>query len=191
MLESFSSHHPHPNPHLAQSHELGDRMESFFLAETLKYLYLLVDDNNFIHKGEYIFSTEVCCFCISLFCPLQTNSLSLSPHFMQGHPFPLSVGRQAMAASDAVREYILAATEAAQGLNESASSLRRQTLRASCPRPAFGARVGRFGLGGFDAEPIRPPRLDRLPPLPPPPPPLERLVGLNHHQWKVGGGCVR
>ena len=26
-------------------------MESFFLSETLKYLYLLYDEDNFIHKG--------------------------------------------------------------------------------------------------------------------------------------------
>ncbi|XP_047128989.1 ER degradation-enhancing alpha-mannosidase-like protein 2 isoform X2 [Hydra vulgaris] len=32
------------------THELEDRMESFFLAETTKYLYLLFDEDNFIHK---------------------------------------------------------------------------------------------------------------------------------------------
>ncbi|CAH8856419.1 unnamed protein product [Trichobilharzia szidati] len=31
-------------------HTLEDRMESFFLAETTKYLYLLFDENNFIHQ---------------------------------------------------------------------------------------------------------------------------------------------
>lgn len=41
------------------SHQLDDRMESFFLAETTKYLYLLFDENNFIHQnnaGFYNFS---------------------------------------------------------------------------------------------------------------------------------------
>ncbi|CAF4569033.1 unnamed protein product, partial [Rotaria magnacalcarata] len=29
-------------------------MESFFLAETIKYLYLIFDENNFLHaNGEY------------------------------------------------------------------------------------------------------------------------------------------
>lgn len=29
-------------------------MESFFLAETIKYLYLIFDENNFLHSnGEY------------------------------------------------------------------------------------------------------------------------------------------
>eukprot|EP01122_Echinamoeba_exundans_P005148 TRINITY_DN1531_c0_g1_i3.p1 TRINITY_DN1531_c0_g1~~TRINITY_DN1531_c0_g1_i3.p1 ORF type:complete len:653 (-),score=119.87 TRINITY_DN1531_c0_g1_i3:66-2024(-) len=37
---------------------LGDQMESFFLAETLKYLYLLFDDDNFINTGQYVFNTE-------------------------------------------------------------------------------------------------------------------------------------
>ncbi|XP_054166132.1 ER degradation-enhancing alpha-mannosidase-like protein 2 [Oppia nitens] len=58
-------------------HTIEDRMESFFLAETLKYLYLLFDENNFVHNqgskgtvinvngkeciidsGGYIFNTE-------------------------------------------------------------------------------------------------------------------------------------
>jgi mannosidase alpha-like ER degradation enhancer 1 len=35
-----------------------NRMDSFFLAETLKYLYLIFDDDNWVHKGNYIFNTE-------------------------------------------------------------------------------------------------------------------------------------
>jgi len=37
---------------------LGDRMDSYFLAETLKYLYLLFDDINWIDRGNYVFTTE-------------------------------------------------------------------------------------------------------------------------------------
>jgi len=59
------------------THSLEDRMESFFLAETTKYLYLMFDPDNFIHNrgnlaevvttpsgtctldaGGYIFNTE-------------------------------------------------------------------------------------------------------------------------------------
>ena len=40
------------------SHELEDRMESFFLAETTKYLYLLFDEDNFIHKHDGSIYTE-------------------------------------------------------------------------------------------------------------------------------------
>ena len=36
-----------------RDHTLEDRMESFFLAETTKYLYLLFDvDNDIIHKPK-------------------------------------------------------------------------------------------------------------------------------------------
>lgn len=42
-------------------HTIEDRMESYFLAETIKYLYLLFDQSNFIHnkgsKGTIIQST--------------------------------------------------------------------------------------------------------------------------------------
>ena len=44
-----------------ETHELDDRMESFFLAETTKYLYLLFDENNFIHSSDgasFIFSED-------------------------------------------------------------------------------------------------------------------------------------
>ncbi|XP_011198910.2 ER degradation-enhancing alpha-mannosidase-like protein 2 [Bactrocera dorsalis] len=59
------------------THEKENRMESFYLAETTKYLYLLFDENNFLHNdgavgdrlqtpygdctvnaGSYIFNTE-------------------------------------------------------------------------------------------------------------------------------------
>lgn len=33
-----------------KDHRLDNRMESFFLAETLKYLYLIFDENNFLHN---------------------------------------------------------------------------------------------------------------------------------------------
>lgn len=60
-----------------RNHQVEDRMESFFLAETTKYLYLLFDSDNFLHNdgkkgsvvntpsgqcvlenGGYIFNTE-------------------------------------------------------------------------------------------------------------------------------------
>ncbi|XP_069134128.1 ER degradation-enhancing alpha-mannosidase-like protein 2 [Argopecten irradians] len=72
------------------THELENRMESFFLAETTKYLYLLFDTDNFIHNngstgtviqtpngecvidaGGYFFNTEAhpidvaCVYCCS------------------------------------------------------------------------------------------------------------------------------
>ncbi|KAI8819640.1 alpha-mannosidase [Fimicolochytrium jonesii] len=40
--------------------KLDDRLESFFLSETLKYLYLLFDEDNFVHQtmGNGVFTTE-------------------------------------------------------------------------------------------------------------------------------------
>jgi mannosidase alpha-like ER degradation enhancer 1 len=39
---------------------LGNRMESFFISETLKYLYLLFDTDSFINKldSNFVFTTE-------------------------------------------------------------------------------------------------------------------------------------
>ncbi|KAJ3106016.1 ER degradation-enhancing alpha-mannosidase-like protein 2 [Phlyctochytrium planicorne] len=38
--------------------DLEDKMESFFLAETLKYLYLLFDPENEFNKDDFVFNTE-------------------------------------------------------------------------------------------------------------------------------------
>lgn len=35
-----------------------DRMESFFLAETLKYLYLIQDPDHQVDLSQYVFNTE-------------------------------------------------------------------------------------------------------------------------------------
>ena len=35
-----------------------DKMESFFLAETLKYLFLLFSDDNVVSLDEWVFNTE-------------------------------------------------------------------------------------------------------------------------------------
>jgi len=61
-----------------KDHRLENRMESFFLAETLKYLYLIFDETNFLHNdlsaddhkivknelGKLIFSIEFVLFSI-------------------------------------------------------------------------------------------------------------------------------
>ena len=35
-----------------------DKMQSFFLAETLKYLYLIFTDSDTMHLDEWVFNTE-------------------------------------------------------------------------------------------------------------------------------------
>lgn len=47
------------NVNLVGSDNLEDRQESFFLSETLKYLYLLFDEDNFLNqRSDYVFTTE-------------------------------------------------------------------------------------------------------------------------------------
>eukprot|EP00727_Mastigamoeba_balamuthi_P007976 m51a1_g38 hypothetical protein (558) ;mRNA; f:142077-143803 len=41
-----------------RNHAQDNQMHSYFLAETAKYLYLLYDEDNFVRKGNYIFTTE-------------------------------------------------------------------------------------------------------------------------------------
>jgi len=41
-----------------ETSRLEDRMDSFFLSETCKYLYLLFDFDNFVNSQNYIFTTE-------------------------------------------------------------------------------------------------------------------------------------
>ncbi|KIY73681.1 glycoside hydrolase family 47 protein [Cylindrobasidium torrendii FP15055 ss-10] len=43
-----------------RTNKRDDRMESFALAETLKYLYLIFDEDNFLHSDDsnYVFTTE-------------------------------------------------------------------------------------------------------------------------------------
>lgn len=56
MLESIESSARTPCGYATikdvKTHEQEDRMESFFLAETTKYLYLLFDEHNFIHQSN-------------------------------------------------------------------------------------------------------------------------------------------
>ena len=51
--------------HSVQTKEKEDRMESFFLSETIKYLYLLFDDANVLHNKawNHVFTTQVCWRC--------------------------------------------------------------------------------------------------------------------------------
>ena len=49
--------------------ELEDEMPSFFLSETTKYLYLLFDEDNFVHRRPYVFSTEAHPFLASALVP--------------------------------------------------------------------------------------------------------------------------
>ena len=54
---------PHSNP-LAIHPNHENSLESFFLAETLKYLYLLFEDDSVIPLEKYVFNTEAHPFSI-------------------------------------------------------------------------------------------------------------------------------
>ena len=41
-----------------ETKKLEDRMDSFFLSEVCKYLYLLFDPDNFVTKENFILTTE-------------------------------------------------------------------------------------------------------------------------------------
>lgn len=60
------------------THELDDRMESFFLSEALKYLYLLFDANNtdLVHQDNaaFVFNTEAHPIPVSTFFRRETTS---------------------------------------------------------------------------------------------------------------------
>lgn len=57
-----------------------DNMESFWLAETLKYLYLLFDDDNTIPLTDYVFNTEAHPFPKFDMDPLFKTGWSRDPH---------------------------------------------------------------------------------------------------------------
>ncbi|KAI8924474.1 glycoside hydrolase [Entophlyctis helioformis] len=66
-----------------------ERMESFFLSETLKYLYLLFDEDNPINKldSNFVFTTE------GHFLPLPRKYLVKTPEYMPDRVCPASTLR--------------------------------------------------------------------------------------------------
>ena len=55
-----------------------DEMPSYFLSETCKYLYLLFDEDNFVHDMPYIFSTEAHPFSVSQLKKLTRSNFSVA-----------------------------------------------------------------------------------------------------------------
>lgn len=70
-----------------------DNMESFWLAETLKYLYLLFDDDNIIPLDKYVFNTEAHPFPKFDMAPLfKTGWDRPADDPRNGNTYPESVG---------------------------------------------------------------------------------------------------
>eukprot|EP01041_Mallomonas_annulata_P007884 gene7884-16140_t len=63
---------------------LEDAMPSFFLSETCKYLYLLFDEDNFIHNRDYIFSTEAHPYDASQLRTIERQSVAKIPKVHSG-----------------------------------------------------------------------------------------------------------
>ncbi|KAL5034787.1 hypothetical protein RTP6_002580 [Batrachochytrium dendrobatidis] len=65
-----------------QTAELSGRMESFFLSETLKYLYLLFDEENFVNEpnSNFIFTTEGHFFPLSNDFPVKKAIKQVETH---------------------------------------------------------------------------------------------------------------
>ncbi|KAJ3353563.1 ER degradation-enhancing alpha-mannosidase-like protein 2 [Entophlyctis luteolus] len=68
---------------------LEDKMESFFLAETLKYLYLIFDVDNEYNSGNYVFNTEAHPFPVwgyhhTLYHPYEEESRGANVPIYQG-----------------------------------------------------------------------------------------------------------
>ncbi|KAF8131577.1 glycoside hydrolase [Boletus edulis] len=63
--------------------EQQDKMETFLMSETLKYLYLLFSDASVLPLNEYVFNTEVPLFCQ---CLKKEMTYAKVP---QAHPLPI------------------------------------------------------------------------------------------------------
>jgi hypothetical protein len=79
-----------------------DRMDSFFLAETLKYLYLLFDNASFVHEAPYVFNTE------GHLLPLIHSSLARAS-IAGSSPAPTGLGRRECALVSPAVSALLAA----------------------------------------------------------------------------------
>lgn len=62
-----------------------DKMESFFLAETLKYLYLLLDDSqpDLVPLDQYVFNTEAHPLPIEVRSEAEGALVTCTRHFLQ------------------------------------------------------------------------------------------------------------
>lgn len=121
-----------------RDHQLDNRMESFFLAETIKYLYLLFDPNHFLHgggeweegggpsgrcvlgTGGYIFNTEA--------HPIDAAAL----YCCHNHDSDQSEIRNILLSSP---------TASSMGQSQSSSSSQSQSSLLRCPVQPFSAKL--------------------------------------------------
>uniref|UniRef100_A0A8C1GAJ3 alpha-1,2-Mannosidase n=1 Tax=Cyprinus carpio TaxID=7962 RepID=A0A8C1GAJ3_CYPCA len=140
-----------------RDHKLDNRMESFFLAETIKYLYLLFDPENFLHNtgtefelgglqgdcilsaGGYVFNTEA--------HPLDPAALHCCSRYhserRELQDILISLSEPLRPAADQSEE-----TPGAGGSQESIAlkpGERRKARVLSCPTQPFSAKLAAMG----------------------------------------------
>ncbi|XP_016364541.1 ER degradation-enhancing alpha-mannosidase-like protein 2 [Sinocyclocheilus rhinocerous] len=140
-----------------RDHKLDNRMESFFLAETIKYLYLLFDPENFLHNtgtefelgglqddcilsaGGYVFNTEA--------HPLDPVALHCCSRYQSERrelqDILISLSEPLRPATDQSEE-----TPGAGGSRESIAlkpGERRKARVLSCPTQPFSAKLAVMG----------------------------------------------
>lgn len=140
-----------------RDHKLDNRMESFFLAETIKYLYLLFDPENFLHNtgtefelgglqgdcilsaGGYVFNTEA--------HPLDPAALHCCSRYQDERrelqDILITLSEPLRPATDQSEE-----TPGAGGAQESIAlkpGERRKARVLSCPTQPFSAKLAVMG----------------------------------------------
>lgn len=108
-LNQFTrTHCGYATVHSVSDMSLEDRMESFFLSETAKYLYLLFDKDNYVnrHFDKFMFSTEGHLFQVE--SRFRKNPWSLSDSDSVSPPLSyFNVSEPSCEAVDIERKYIL------------------------------------------------------------------------------------
>ncbi|XP_038659558.1 ER degradation-enhancing alpha-mannosidase-like protein 2 isoform X3 [Scyliorhinus canicula] len=151
-----------------RDHKLDNRMESFFLAETVKYLYLLFDPDNFLHNdgttfhtvttpygecvlgaGGYLFNTEA--------HPIDPAALHCcSQHkedrwevegLMQGFRASqyMRMGLSAARASEQYHQYSKKMRTAQDGKTINKRTNKRRVPILSCPSQHFSSKLAVLG----------------------------------------------
>eukprot|EP00041_Stephanoeca_diplocostata_P028006 m.782188 g.782188 ORF g.782188 m.782188 type:complete len:983 (-) comp23289_c0_seq8:5021-7969(-) len=145
------------------THELADRMESFYLSETLKYMYLLFDTANPLHHGEFVFSTEGHPFRVS---PVTRNESFWGSSMPRGTPdtapHPVNATNQTLGGDNGAQAST--PSRAQQEFGKRASRVRQ-----TCQRASLESRLALYGFDGGDREAVGAP-FRRQPTVAPTPP---------------------
>ena len=121
------------------------RMESFFTAETLKYLYLLFGDGDATPLHSHVFNTEA-------------HPLALHPDYEYGEkwgslPSLAELRQQERAAEREVQDEVRAAAKAKKAAAAAAAAAQAAAKAATAAAKVAAAAAAGLGLGGDGYEP--------------------------------------